>query len=62
MKETAGRPRLLLARGAWHGEWCWRELQDVLADRGRTNHTADLPSVVPEGPAGGSPVWTRGRA
>ncbi|GGM18495.1 hypothetical protein GCM10010129_73350 [Streptomyces fumigatiscleroticus] len=37
-------------RPARHGWWCWRELLDVLADRGPTSHTIDLPDVVPEGP------------
>ncbi|GGZ29239.1 hypothetical protein GCM10010300_85210 [Streptomyces olivaceoviridis] len=55
MNETTGRPQFLLVHGAWHGSWCWRELQDVLADRGWTSHTVDLPSVVPEGSDGKLP-------
>ncbi|CAM5524986.1 hypothetical protein [Streptomyces canarius] len=39
MNEITGRPQFLLVHGAWHGSWCWRELQDVLADRGWTSHT-----------------------
>ncbi|MGW5425477.1 alpha/beta hydrolase [Streptomyces sp. NPDC003943] len=48
-------PQFLLVHGAWHGSWCWRELQDVLADRGWPSHTVDLPSVVPEGADGKLP-------
>ncbi|MGW2775412.1 alpha/beta fold hydrolase [Streptomyces olivaceoviridis] len=62
MKETTGRPRFLLVHGAWHGSWCWRELQDVLADRGWTSHTVDLPSVVPEGSGGRLPGLDEGES
>ncbi|MEU6601341.1 alpha/beta hydrolase [Streptomyces flaveolus] len=55
MNETTRSPQFLLVHGAWHGSWCWRDLQDVLADRGWTSHTVDLPSVVPEGSGGRLP-------
>ncbi|MGW5652717.1 alpha/beta hydrolase [Streptomyces humi] len=45
---TPTAPQFLLVHGAWHGSWCWRELQDALDRRGWTSHTVDLPSVVPE--------------
>ncbi|GGJ63947.1 alpha/beta hydrolase [Streptomyces brasiliensis] len=49
------RPQFLLVHGAWHGSWCWGEFQDVLADRGWTSHTVDLPSVVAEDSEGKLP-------
>ncbi|MEW2288500.1 alpha/beta hydrolase [Streptomyces sp. NPDC047841] len=55
MNDRTRSPQFLLVHGAWHGAWCWRGLQDVLADRGWTSHTVDLPSVVPEGSAGKLP-------
>ncbi|MEU1593353.1 alpha/beta hydrolase [Streptomyces sp. NPDC005708] len=55
MNDSKRSPQFLLVHGAWHGSWCWRELQDVLADRGWTSHTVDLPSVVPEGSGGKLP-------
>ncbi|MCQ4207946.1 alpha/beta hydrolase [Streptomyces longispororuber] len=55
MKDNRRRPEFLLVHGAWHGSWAWRELQDVLAGRGWTSHTVDLPSVVAEGAVGKLP-------
>lgn len=39
------RPTLLLVHGAWHGSWCWEQLQTVLTERGWTTTTVDLPTV-----------------
>ncbi|MFJ7497282.1 alpha/beta hydrolase [Streptomyces sp. NPDC097727] len=55
MNDLKRSAQFLLVHGAWHGSWCWRELQHVLADRGWTSHTVDLPSVVPEGSDGKLP-------
>ncbi|MFJ3672460.1 alpha/beta hydrolase [Streptomyces sp. NPDC090106] len=52
MNDRTRTPEFLLVHGAWHGSWCWREIQDALAERGWTSHTVDLPSVVPEGSEG----------
>ncbi|MEV5607453.1 alpha/beta hydrolase [Streptomyces sp. NPDC052225] len=53
MDNGTHRPQFLLVHGAWHGAWCWRDVQDALSDRGWNSHAVTLPSVVPEG-AGGS--------
>ncbi|MET7694661.1 alpha/beta hydrolase [Streptomyces sp. NPDC005483] len=55
MNDDTRAPHFLLVHGAWHGSWCWRELQDLLTQRGWTSHTVDLPSVVPEGAEGRLP-------
>ncbi|GGM18554.1 hypothetical protein GCM10010129_73440 [Streptomyces fumigatiscleroticus] len=55
MNDSERDPEFLLVHGAWHGSWCWRELQDVLAGRGLTSHTVDLPSIVPAGSGGRLP-------
>lgn len=55
MNDDTRAPHFLLVHGAWHGSWCWRELQELLAERGWTSHTVDLPSVVPEGAVGKLP-------
>lgn len=55
MNDDTRAPHFLLVHGAWHGSWCWRELQDLLTERGWTSHTVDLPSVVPEGSQGKLP-------
>ncbi|MGW4165289.1 alpha/beta fold hydrolase [Streptomyces sp. NPDC004788] len=55
MNDSMRSPQFLLVHGAWHGSWCWRELQDVLADRGWPSHTVDLSSVVPQGADGKLP-------
>ena len=55
MNDRTSAPHFLLVHGAWHGSWCWRELQDLLTERGWTSHTVDLPSVVPEGADGKLP-------
>ncbi|MGQ0625925.1 MAG: alpha/beta hydrolase [Sporichthyaceae bacterium] len=39
------RPEFLLVHGAWHGGWCWAELQAALTERGFAARTVDLPSV-----------------
>ncbi|PWI20520.1 alpha/beta hydrolase [Streptomyces sp. Act143] len=48
MNDGPQAPHLLLVHGAWHRSWCWRDLQDLLTERGWTSHTVDLPSVVAE--------------
>ncbi|MFD5862725.1 alpha/beta hydrolase [Streptomyces chartreusis] len=55
MNDRKRNHQFLLVHGAWHRSWCWRELQDVLGDRGWTSHTVDLPSVVSEGSGGKLP-------
>lgn len=42
----APRPTLLLVHGAWHGPWCWEELESVLASDGWATRTVSLPSSV----------------
>jgi pimeloyl-ACP methyl ester carboxylesterase len=55
MNDRTPAPQFLLVHGAWHGSWCWSELQAALTERGFTSHTVDLPSVVPEGSEGKLP-------
>ncbi|MER7930606.1 alpha/beta hydrolase [Streptomyces sp. NPDC096057] len=55
MSDRTNSPEFLLVHGAWHGSWCWLELQEALAERGWASHTVDLPSVVPEGAHGKLP-------
>lgn len=38
------RPELLLVHGAWHGGWCFADLQAALRKRGVVSRTVDLPS------------------
>jgi pimeloyl-ACP methyl ester carboxylesterase len=42
---TQQLPTILLVHGAWHGAWCWDRVTDLLAARGRTVRTLDLPTV-----------------
>jgi pimeloyl-ACP methyl ester carboxylesterase len=37
-------PEILLVHGAWHGGWCFADLQAALDRRGFTSRTVDLPS------------------
>lgn len=37
-------PDVLLVHGAWHGGWCFADLQAALDKRGFTSRTVDLPS------------------
>lgn len=39
------RPTLLLVHGAWHGSWAYEPLVEILAARGWTVETVDLPTV-----------------
>lgn len=39
------RPTLLFVHGAWHGSWCWDRVVPILADRGWSIRTVDLPTV-----------------
>lgn len=41
---TSG-PEILLVHGAWHGGWCYADLQAALDTRGLTSRTVDLPSA-----------------
>ncbi|MFG2138850.1 alpha/beta fold hydrolase [Streptomyces sp. NPDC048650] len=54
---ATARPTLLLVHGAWHGSWCWANLQAELIARGRASRTVDLPSALrtppPPGPLPG---------
>jgi len=38
-------PTVVLVHGAWHGPWCWSEVERLLADEGVDVLTVDLPSV-----------------
>ncbi|WP_433557541.1 alpha/beta fold hydrolase [Pseudonocardia xinjiangensis] len=40
------RGHLLLVHGAWHGSWCWQQLEPHLVADGWTVSTIDLPSVA----------------
>lgn len=55
MNDRTQSPEFLLVHGAWHGSWCWRDLQSALDAHGRTSHVVDLPSVVPHGSRGKLP-------
>jgi pimeloyl-ACP methyl ester carboxylesterase len=46
MSAAPVRPTLLLVHGAWHGSWCWEELETELAAQGWKSQTVDLPSAV----------------
>ena len=37
-------PTVVLVHGAWHGPWCWGEVERQLADEGVDVVTVDLPS------------------
>jgi pimeloyl-ACP methyl ester carboxylesterase len=39
------RSTVVLVHGAWHGSWCWEQVLPLLAARGITARTVDLPSV-----------------
>lgn len=39
---------VVLVHGAWHGSWAWDALTPLLAERGLTVHTVDLPSSGPD--------------
>lgn len=43
---TEGPPVFLLVPGAWHGAWCWVQLQEQLHDRGWDSTALDLPSTA----------------
>ncbi|MFE9627684.1 alpha/beta fold hydrolase [Streptomyces sp. NPDC006527] len=43
--QSVARPTLLLVHGAWHGGWCWSELQAALEAREFRTRTLDLPSA-----------------
>ena len=40
-----GQPLIVLIHGAWHGAWCWTDLQTELTARGLQSQAHDLPSV-----------------
>jgi pimeloyl-ACP methyl ester carboxylesterase len=37
------RTPILLQHGMWHGAWCWRDWQQILAARGWESHAISLP-------------------
>ncbi|WP_327687007.1 alpha/beta hydrolase [Streptomyces sp. NBC_00467] len=39
------RPTLLLVHGAWHGGWCWKQVQSALDAEAIETYTVDLPSA-----------------
>ncbi|MCW7947294.1 hypothetical protein AAW14_36440 [Streptomyces hygroscopicus] len=41
----ASRPTLLLVHGAWHGPWCWENLEYALISDGWATRTVELPSA-----------------
>lgn len=43
------RPTVVLVHGAWHGPWCWSEIEARLTDDGIEVVTVDLPSSGPGG-------------
>ena len=45
----AGRPHLLFVHGAWHGSWCWRDVESILRADGWEVSTVDLPSAADNG-------------
>jgi pimeloyl-ACP methyl ester carboxylesterase len=40
------RPTLVLVHGAWHGAWCWRELEAELLTSSWAVTTVELPSAL----------------
>lgn len=34
---------ILFLHGMWHGAWCWRDWQEILADKGWESHAISLP-------------------
>ncbi|WP_433296291.1 alpha/beta hydrolase [Pseudonocardia sp. CA-142604] len=40
------RPTVLLVHGAWHGAWCWAQLEPELAALGWRSRAVQLPSAV----------------
>jgi pimeloyl-ACP methyl ester carboxylesterase len=42
----ARRPTMLLVHGAWHGAWCWADLEVELAQLSWVTETLDLPSAL----------------
>jgi pimeloyl-ACP methyl ester carboxylesterase len=48
MSVSSAQPTVLLVHGAWHGSWCWQDLQTELAGRGWETRTVDLPTSVQE--------------
>ena len=41
-------PTIVLVHGAWHGSWCWSQVQGLLRAAGRNVVTVDLPTVHAE--------------
>ena len=39
----AERPRILFVHGAWHGAWCWTQVQAELDRHGVASYAIDLP-------------------
>jgi pimeloyl-ACP methyl ester carboxylesterase len=44
-KRDATLPTIVLVHGAWHGSWCWSEVQKRLGAVGHDVITVDLPTV-----------------
>jgi pimeloyl-ACP methyl ester carboxylesterase len=47
----ARKPTMLLVHGAWHGAWCWADLEVELNNCSWSTRTLDLPSALR------TPVW-----
>ncbi|MFC5213307.1 alpha/beta hydrolase [Streptomyces coerulescens] len=54
MATTEGsRPTILLVHGAWHGPWCWEELESALLSHSWATRTVALPSAGDTEPLAG---------
>jgi pimeloyl-ACP methyl ester carboxylesterase len=42
----ARQPTLLLVRGAWHGTWCWKDLEAEFAESDWATESVELPSAL----------------
>jgi pimeloyl-ACP methyl ester carboxylesterase len=42
----ARKPTLLLVHGAWHGTWCWKDLETEFAESGWATKSLELPSAM----------------
>ena len=42
-RENRRRVPLLFQHGMWHGAWCWRQWQELLAEQGWESHAISLP-------------------
>jgi pimeloyl-ACP methyl ester carboxylesterase len=45
LDDASNRPVVVLVHGAWHGAWCWMDLQPALSVRGLPSVAVELPST-----------------